>query len=77
MENTWYEMTPHKQTRENVLISIPAEKKTLRVRHARHTARVAPEPRRVSPDGLPLSPYLALVRTVSVRRDRSEKVPKN
>ena len=34
------------------------------------------KPRRQCPDGLPLSTSLALVQTVRVRRDMSEKVPK-
>ena len=35
--------------------STPAEKRTLSARHARHAARIEPQPRRACPDGLPLS----------------------
>ena len=62
-----------KKTRDTVL-STPAEKKALSARHTRHTARIAPKARRLSPDGLPLSTSLASARTVRLRRDTSEKV---
>ena len=55
-DNTWYQTTPQKKTREIVSSTTPAERKTLSARHARHTARIEPKPRRLlCPDGLPLS----------------------
>ena len=70
-ENTEYKRTSHRENPGNRLT--PSRwKKNLSARHAWHTARIAQKPRRLRPDGLPLSTVLAFVRTVRLRRDMSE-----
>ena len=52
------------------------KKKVMNARHERHTARIAPKPRRLLPEDVPLSTFLLLERLCErctcIRRDMSE-----
>ena len=65
----------HTETRE-IVLSSPAENRTLRVCHALQRARIAPGPRPMCPDGLPMSGYYAFCRKVMVRRKKLGKSTK-
>ena len=65
------------QKPREMLLSTPAGKKTLSACHALQSARIAPRPRPQSPDGLPVSTFLAFCLEVLVRRYVFENRRKN
>ena len=79
MEDTWYEITPQRENPGESSYPLPPPKeKTGSARHARHTARIAPKPRRrPCPGSLPLSASFRSVCsngvTVRVGRDNINK----
>ena len=65
------------QKPREIVLSTPAEKKSLSACHALRSARIAPRPRPQRPDGLPVSTFLAFCQKVLARVDMFENKRKS